>query len=274
MSNYCIMVPVLCVHLTQEWIPLTICSDRGRNRESKRMWLNINHVLSVWKQMNNSWCFLVRDTQSQRWRERYFLSHENSVMLIVCFEVITMPRCFCICSLLISFHSSGKLQHCNIISWWCILSFGAPMCWVDCKLILLDGMSIFLTFKPQGVPDTLAARTECMHYESAETDMYQHSLKIVSEIFSFECQMSLRSRRLAGTAIDRCLICLAWISLKLISAPYLSLELRLLRQFTSFQIMCRLWSVQATEMEVVQLVSLKQKKSADHISRSKNANTV
>lgn len=185
-----------------------------------------------------------------------------------------MPQCFCICSLLISFHGSGKLQHCNIISWWCILSFGAPMCWADCKLILLDGMSIFLTFKPQGVPDTLAARTECMHYESAETDMYQHSLKIVSEIFSFECQMSLRGRRLAGTAIDRCLICLAWISLKLISAPYLSLELRLLRQFTSFQIVCRLWSVQATEMEVVQLVPLKQKKSADHISRSKNINTV
>lgn len=41
----------------------------------------------------------------------------------------------------------------------------APRCWADCKLILSVGMSILLTFKPQGTIDMLAAKIEYMQLE-------------------------------------------------------------------------------------------------------------
>lgn len=41
----------------------------------------------------------------------------------------------------------------------------APRCWADCKLILSVGMSILLTFKPQGTIDMLAVKIEYMQLE-------------------------------------------------------------------------------------------------------------
>lgn len=82
-----------------------------------------------------------------------------------------------------------------------------------CKLIPLDGTSIFVAFKLQEAPQTLAAGAERTHCRrDTEADAYRHSLKIVSQIFGLKCQTRLQGRRLAGTAIDRCLICLARIS--------------------------------------------------------------
>lgn len=56
----------------------------------------------------------------------------------------------------------------------------------DCKLILLVGMRVVLTFKPQGAPDMSAYRElpRCMRHESIETDIQRLNLKIVSRIFS------------------------------------------------------------------------------------------
>lgn len=54
--------------------------------------------------------------------------------------------------------------------------------------------------------------------------------------------MILKSRKPTRAASDSCLICLAWIYSKLICVPSLSLELKPVRQFTSFKAMCKLLS--------------------------------
>lgn len=75
-----------------------------------------------------------------------------------------------------SYYHCAAAQVSNIFSWWCSLSFGATMCWADWKLILSDGMSIYLTFVQQGKHGTLAARTECMYRESTDTQIKQNNL--------------------------------------------------------------------------------------------------
>ncbi len=79
-------LPVLCVHLTQEWITLTICYDREGNRESKMMWQNIKICFECVK-INEQYLlmlFLLLLLPSKIMP--YFLAHGNSMMLIVfCF---------------------------------------------------------------------------------------------------------------------------------------------------------------------------------------------
>lgn len=123
---------------------------------------------SVWKQINStcSSFFFLNVVVKDGARLRHISSHALIVLLwghgdATCLRVCSNLVCFLSCAAQVS----------NIISWCCILSFGAHASRADCKLIPSVGMSILLTFKPQGAPDTLAARIESMHHESAETDI-------------------------------------------------------------------------------------------------------
>lgn len=89
-------------------------------------------------------CYKTDEQQNDRFYHTAWRTGGKSALLITCFEVITMPRRFRVCSLLISLFGSGNLQPYNIISWWCGLSFGAPTYRAGCKLMQLDTMSAFL----------------------------------------------------------------------------------------------------------------------------------
>lgn len=106
LSYYHTALPVFCVCIwPRSEIPLTICYERGRDR-AERMWQNMKCVWSVWKQMSKTCSFLllllffVLSTVSQRKGCEIvpsLPSDENSVKLIVCFEVIAMPQSLCVC---------------------------------------------------------------------------------------------------------------------------------------------------------------------------------
>lgn len=169
LSHYCTPVPALCVHLTQERIHLTIIYER----ENKRCEMRIEQIVKlvwVWKQIDSLCC-----CQSRSQIMPYFLSHNNSTMLIVLFvEVITNHNTIVFLRLFISYLfsqscSSGEHHYLRIVH---PIIWGPRLLSWDCKLIQSVGMSVFLTLIPQGAPDMLALGIAWAHAPWKYRDRY------------------------------------------------------------------------------------------------------
>lgn len=118
------MVPVLCAHLIQDWILLTICFKRDRQREKNRdatectcfECVNIKewyplmlYLLSKTEQNHDIFYHIFPQIKSEK----------NNPACFFCFSfsgAITVPPCFCICSHLCCFHCAAA-QVSAIISW-------------------------------------------------------------------------------------------------------------------------------------------------------------
>lgn len=168
------MVPVLCAHLIQDWILLTICFKRDRQREKNRdatectcfECVNIKeryplmlYLLSKTEQNHDIFYHIFPQIKSEKNNPTccffllfFFWGHHSATVLLHLLASLLFSLCC----------SSGE---CHYLLMWCIPSFGPPRCWADCKLILSVGMSILLTFKPQGTIDMLAVKIEYMQLE-------------------------------------------------------------------------------------------------------------
>lgn len=100
---------VLCEYLTHEWIPLTICYERERRteREQDVMIYKMCFACVENSQQHSSLMLLLVLWKIGGEVMSYFLSQKNSMVLIICFEVITTRHRFRICSHLICLHSAA-----------------------------------------------------------------------------------------------------------------------------------------------------------------------
>lgn len=167
------MVPVLCAHLIQDWILLTICFKRDRQREKNRdatectcfECVNIKeryplmlYLLSKTEQNHDIFYHIFPQIKSEKNNPTCFFFAFLFLGPSQCHRASASARIFVVFTVL-------QLR-------WVPLSpdvvypiIWAPRCWADCKLILSVGMSILLTFKPQGTIDMLAVKIEYMQLE-------------------------------------------------------------------------------------------------------------